>query len=216
MDEFYKLCNDLDIYARPEQVLLPSPGGPPVQFIAPPVHGFACILDSDCHYAVKDFHTMQRHSREKHGVLLHKEGNYRPCQVQRLFTAIGNAYFEIDSDRHGNIAKPDLRASLKQMIISLQSPVIAPPNTERERTPLIRCMDWDTFLPDIRMDPTRRRAAHLLSQKHTSEEYGGLFTHLVDAIHLHFDKAATILNGNSSKMSYARTLIHGATIPREG
>jgi len=77
-------------------------------------------------------------------------------------------------------------------------------------------MDWDTFLPDIRMNPTRRHAAHLLTQQHTSEEYGGIFTHLIDAIRLHFDKAATILTGVPSKMSYAQTLIHGAAIPREG
>ena len=216
MDQFRKLCIDWSIYPVPEQVLLPSPCGPPVQFIAPPVNGFACSVDSDCHYAVKDLHTMQRHSREKHSHLPLTEGRHRPCQVQRLITGVGNSYFEIDSDLHGSNATQDLRASLKEMVLAFQAPVIPPPNTERERTPLIRCMDWDTFLPNIRMDPTRRRAAHLLAQKHTSEEYNGIFTHLVDAIRLHFDKAATILNGLPSKMSYAQTLIHGATIPREG
>ena len=217
MQQFLEACVRFSIYTVPEEVKLPAPRGPPVQLIPPPVDGFACMLHSDCHYAVKDLHTLQRHCRQIHGRSAPlPEGSYRPCQVQQLFTGIGHAYFEIDADLQSSAVQPDLRTSLKKMVQTIHSSAIVPPDTERERTPLIRCMDWDTFMPNLRMDPKKRHAVQLLTQKHTPEEHDGIFPPLVQAVQLHFDKAASIINGIPSKMAYAQTLVHGANIPREG
>jgi Orsellinic acid/F9775 biosynthesis cluster protein D len=203
------------VHAKPEQVKLPVPGGPPVQFLADPVKGVACTASPECTYCVKDEETMQKHGRKKHAASVLGEVQYRPCLIQRLFTGVGNAYFEIGQNAVSAI-KPDLKAALQTKFLAARDvPLVIPPNTERERTPLVRCMGWDKFSPDVRMNPTQRRAADQIKNKHSPEEHGGLLTRLAAAIKDHMAKASSILDGHPHKLTLSKVLLYGDAIPRD-
>jgi len=128
---------------------------------------------------------------------------------------VGNKYFEV-GEGLAPATTPNLRDALERSFLStLESAAVVPANTERERTPLVRFMAWDTFREDIRQDPKRNRAAHDIKSHHTDVEQDGIFVRLTNAVDDHFEKAATILDGNPNKMTLAKILVHGRNIPRE-
>ncbi|KAG2336601.1 hypothetical protein BDR05DRAFT_953250 [Suillus weaverae] len=211
-------CSENNIYENPQDVLLPTPGGPPVQLIMVSVAGYACNMTADCTYCVKDRDTMMRHCSQKHhGVHPLSNKIYRECQVQRMFSGVGKKFFEIG--QLGGLAPgtaPNLRDVLELSFLpALEPVVVVSVDTERERTPLIRFTAWDTFREDIRQDPKSNRAAHDIKSKHTDNEHDGIFVHLANAVHHHFEKAATILDGHPHKMSLANILLDGKYTPRE-
>ncbi|KAG0696939.1 hypothetical protein DFH29DRAFT_1004189 [Suillus ampliporus] len=210
---FLAFCSEANIYEKPECVKLPSPGGPPVQLISPPTAGHACIMTTDCTYSVKDLPTMQRHCRDKHRTGPLVDVKYRACLVQRIFTGVGNSYFEISNDLLSG-ARPRLKDRLKEMFLpGLEAALVVPADTERERTPLVRCMAWDTFMPETRMNPTQRRAAQEIKKQHTDQEHDGILSLLAETVDDHFHKAATILDGHPQKLSLSKILVHGENIP---
>ncbi|KAG1835871.1 hypothetical protein F4604DRAFT_1944010 [Suillus subluteus] len=212
---FLTFCSESDLYAKPEQVKLPAAGGPPVQLIADPSEGLACTASADCEYCVKSLETMQRHGREKHGANVLMEVRHRPCLVQRIFSGTRNSYFEIKREITPGVVS-DLRATLKAAFLpALDVPLVIPADTERERTPLVRCMGWDKFMPDIRMNPVQRGAADQIKKKHSAEEHGGLLSRLAVAIKDHMAKASTILDGHPHKLALSKILLHGDAIPRD-
>jgi hypothetical protein len=172
-------------------------------------------MTPECTYCVKDQVTAQRHCREKHGGGPLSEVRRRECKVQQLFAGIGKKYFEVGEGLAPGVP-PNLRDTLKRSFLStLESAMVVPMNTDRERTPLVRFMAWDTFGMDIRGDPKRRRAALDLKSQHTSDEHNGIFVRLAVAVDHHFEKASTILEGHPHKLTLAKILVHGKNIPRE-
>jgi hypothetical protein len=143
------------------------------------------------------------------------EIQYKPCLIQRIFTSIANSYFEIgDSVLPG--VRPDLKAVLKASFLpAFDVPLVVPADTERERTPLVKCMGWDKFMPDVRMNPAQRRAAEQIKKKHSEEEHGGLLSRLAIAIKDHMEKASTILDGHPHRLSLSKILLYGDAIPRD-
>ncbi|KAG2355377.1 hypothetical protein BDR07DRAFT_1493296 [Suillus spraguei] len=194
LEAFLHFCSKSNVHAKPEQVKLPVPGGPPVQFLADPVKGVACTASPECTYCVKDEETMQKHGRKKHAASVLGEVQYRPCLIQRLFTGVGNAYFEIGQNAVSAI-KPDLKAALQTKFLAARDvPLVIPPNTERERTPL-------------------RRAADQIKNKHSPEEHGGLLTRLAAAIKDHMAKASSILDGHPHKLTSQKSFLYVMPLP---
>jgi len=215
MQSLLDFCASSGVYEKPEEVKLPRPGGPPVQLIAPPVPGIVCTMSSECNYCVLDQPTMLRHLREKHAVTPLTVTRYHSGHVQQLFTAVGKSYFEVNPDLALKTV-PNVRDSLEAMLSTMsQSPLVASPDTDRGRTPLMQFMGWDTFMPDIRKDPNQRRLLHNLKQKHTPGEYEGIFPRLVEAVQDHFKEAHTILDGHPHRLTILKVVVHGMPIPRE-
>jgi hypothetical protein len=123
-------CTEAKVYFKQEEVKLPAPGGPPVQLIADPSQGLACIALAECTYCAKHVETLQRHSRQKHGSSGLMEIQYKPCLIQRIFTSIANLYFEIrDSVLPG--IRPDLKAMLKaSFLLAFDVPLVVLADTE--------------------------------------------------------------------------------------
>ncbi|KAG1718894.1 uncharacterized protein EDB91DRAFT_1258099 [Suillus paluster] len=212
---FLAFCSEAEIYEKPECVKLPSAGGPPIQLISPPTAGYACVMSTDCTYSVKDLPTMQRHCREKHKTEPLANVRHRACLVQRIFTGVRGSYFEISNDLLPG-ARPQLKDRLKETFLpGLDAPLVVPADTERERTPLVRCMAWDTFMTETRMNPAQRRAAQEIKKQHADKEHDGILTRLAETVDDHFHKAATILDGHPQKLSLSKILVHGKNIPRE-
>jgi Orsellinic acid/F9775 biosynthesis cluster protein D len=215
VEAFLNFCSESNLYEKAEDVKLPASGGPPVQLIAEPSEGLACTASAECTYCVKNVEVMQRHGRTKHGASGLREIRYRPCLVQRIFTAVGNSYFEIGANVVSCV-RPDLKATLKASFLpTFDVPLVVPADTERERTPLVRCMGWDRFAPEIRMDRAQRRAADEIKKKHTPDEHGGLLIRLAVAIEDHMTKASTILDGHPHRLTLSKILLHGDAIPRD-
>jgi hypothetical protein len=215
MQALLEFCSESTIYENPKDVKLPTAGGPPVQLIADPTDGFACTASSDCSYAVKDIATMQRHGREKHITNRLMDIGYRPCQVQRIFTAVGNSYFEIDQNVVPG-TRPEIKSTLQAMFLpTLDVALVVPANTERERTPLMRFMGWDKFEVELRMNPNQRRAAEQIKKKHTDDESSGILTRLAATVRDHMMKASTILDGHPHRLSLSKLLLYGNDIPRD-
>lgn len=215
LEAFVTFCSDCNLYMKPEHVKLPAPGGPPVQLISKPSQGLACTASVECTYCVRDPETMQSHGRKTHARSILGEVQYRPCLVQRIFTGIRNSYFEIGQNVVPGV-QPDLKATLQAKFLpSHDVPLVVAPDTERERTPLVRCMGWDKFMPDIRMNPVQRRAADAIKKKHSPEEHGGLLTRLAGAIEDHMAKASRILDGHPHKLTLSKVLLYGDAIPRD-
>jgi hypothetical protein len=212
---FLQFCTDNNVYEKPEQVKLPTPKGPAVQLIAATVTGYACNMSTSCNYAVKDLSTMQRHCRETHKSSPLLEARFHTCQVQQLFTGVGNAYFEVDQSL-GTIHMPDLRDVLESSFLpTLQSAIVPPANTERERTPLLRLTGWDTWMHHLRSDPKQKAAANDIKSKHMQEEHGGIFTRLTEAVSDHFKKSSSILDGHPDKLTLAKILMDGRNVTRD-
>lgn len=208
-------CKEFSIYEKPEHVKIPTAGGPPVQLIADPSDGFVCTASVDCSYAVKDMQTMQRHGREKHGTTRLMDIQYRQCQVQRIFTGVGNSYFEIGQNVMPG-ARPDVKTIIETTFLpSLDVALVLPANTERERTPLMRFMGWDKFEVELRMNPTQRRAADEIKKKHAENECGGILVRLAATVRAHMARASTILDGHPHRLSLAKLLLYGDAIPRD-
>ncbi|KAG2092333.1 uncharacterized protein F5147DRAFT_657735, partial [Suillus discolor] len=208
-------CSQSNVHEKPEHVKLPKAGGPPVQMIASPVEGFSCTASADCVYAVKDLGTIQRHARERHGATGLKEIQHRSCQVQHIFTAVGNSYFEVGQNVLPS-ARPDVKSTLKATFLpAVDLSLVVPANTERERTPLMRFMGWDKFEVEIRMNPKQRRAAEEIKKKHSDDEFGGILTCLAVAVRDHMTRASTILDGHPHRLSLSKILLYGEAIPRE-
>lgn len=215
LQAFLKFCSESKLYAKPAEVKLPAPGGPPVQLIAEPFEGLACTASAECMYCVKDLETMQKHARVKHGSSALRAIQHRRCLIQHIFTSVGNSYFEISNSAPPGTT-PDLKATLKASFLpAFDVPLVVPADTERERTPLVRCMGWDKFMPDVRLNPAQRRAADEIKKKHSPEEHDGLLSRLAVAIQDHMAKASTILDGHPHKLSLSKILLHGDAIPRE-
>ncbi|KAG1718528.1 uncharacterized protein EDB91DRAFT_1090005 [Suillus paluster] len=84
--------------------------------------------------------------------------------------------FEISNDLLPG-ARPQLKDRLKETFLpGLDAPLVVPADTERERTPLVRCMAWDTFMTENRMNPAQRRAAQEIKKQHADKEHDGILT----------------------------------------
>jgi hypothetical protein len=150
-----------------------------------------------------------------HGPNELKDIRHQTCLVQILFTGAWKSYFEVDTNVAASSVS-DLRTTLKtEFLPRFDVPLVVPADTERERTPLVRCMGWDKFMPEIRMNPVQRRAADQIKKNHSEEEHGGLLSTLAIAIKDHMAKASTILDGHPHKLTLSKVLLYGDAIPRD-
>ncbi|KAG1837985.1 hypothetical protein DFJ58DRAFT_734081 [Suillus subalutaceus] len=198
MQALLKLCSELKLHVKQEDVKPPVPEGPPIQLIVDPVEGLACTASAESTYCTRDAETMRKHSRENHGTSGLTEIQHWPCLIQRLFTSIGKSYFEIGNSVLLGI-KPDLKDALKAVFLpAFDVPLVVPADTERSGLP-----SFDAW----------RHTAEEIKKKHSPEEHGGVLTQLTVAIQDHMGKASTILDGHPHRLSLSKILLFGDAIP---
>ncbi|KAN0086305.1 hypothetical protein V8E55_007439, partial [Tylopilus felleus] len=131
------------VYARPEDVSLPSPGGPIVQGLCPPQPGFTCQI-AGCTYAAKSEDVIKKHKRTKHAPGHLHQGRYCPCNIQALFNSVEKAFFQV-SDALLNKKDPILlQLALLDVGTSFNADGTAAVTTDKDRTPpaLLRVTSW--------------------------------------------------------------------------
>lgn len=207
---FELLCKDRLIHENPQDVVIPKPGGPPVEGITTPVEGFACCANSTCTYSVRDRQTMIRHSKEKHGLRIIGKQLYRPCMVQCIFNhGPGKVYFEVDPKVTAG-CDLDVRRYLRGTFLPAHAkdPVV-PQESDRDRPPLLRVTLWDEFEPEIRKDDGQRNAAWRLKARHTAEEQGGIFVSLRRVVEQYHRITRALLNECPNSFTIAKVLLNG-------
>ena len=82
------------VYSCPEDVLLPSPGGPAIQGLHAPQPGFACHI-TGCTYASMSEEVMKKHQQTDHHLGHLYDKQYCSCVIQALFNSIGKVFFKV-------------------------------------------------------------------------------------------------------------------------
>ncbi|KAG1904986.1 uncharacterized protein F5891DRAFT_1183647 [Suillus fuscotomentosus] len=92
--------------------------------------------------------------------------------MQHIFTGIRNSYLKISQNIVPGI-QPNLKATLQAKFLPAHDVLLViAPDTEQERTPLVQCMGWVKFMPNICMNPVQRQAVDAIKKKHSPEEHG--------------------------------------------
>ncbi|KAG2360982.1 hypothetical protein BDR07DRAFT_1377600 [Suillus spraguei] len=215
LEIFLDFCSESNVYEEPENVELPSAGGPPVQLIQEPTDGFACTASDCCSYAVDDLATIQRHARKKHGDSRMVDVQYKHCVVQQMFSTLRRSYFEVTQDIIPG-ARPDVKAALQAKFLhAINTSLVVSPGIPRESTQLMHVMGWDKFQVELRMDFIQRQAAEEIKTQHSDAESGGILSRLSATVRDHMVAASTILYGHPHGLSLSKLLLYGDAIPRD-
>ncbi|KAG6371993.1 hypothetical protein JVT61DRAFT_9012 [Boletus reticuloceps] len=210
------LCR-VHVFGRPEDVPLPSPGGPAVQGLGAPEPGFACRMRG-CAYAVKSEEVMKKHQCGEHGLVHPLEKRYSPCNLQALFNSVGKVFFQVLDGlaRDKDVALRHM--ALLDVGMSWNVDGTAAIATDKDRTPpaLLRVTGWADYLPQVRASRGLRAKALALKDRLKPDELGGILQGLAEAVNGLFRLGQTLLNGRSSKLTALKIIIHGANIPSEG
>ncbi|KAG6371343.1 hypothetical protein JVT61DRAFT_9539 [Boletus reticuloceps] len=210
------LCR-VHVFGRPEDVPLPSPGGPAVQGLGAPEPGFACRMRG-CAYAVKSEEVMKKHQCGEHGLVHPLEKRYSPCNLQALFNSVGKVFFQV---LDGLVRDKDValqHMALLDVGMSWNVDGTAVIATDKDRTPpaLLRVTSWADYLPQVRASHGLRAKTLALKDRLKPDELGGILQGLAEAVNSLFRLGQTLLNGRSSKLTALKIIIHGANIPSAG
>ena len=209
-EAFEAFCKKRGVCERPEQAPIPQPGGPPVRGIGAPTPGYSCRADPvNCRYSVRDFQTLLKHARIKHGQGLAHDTAREETMVQTIFQGVGRQYFEVDVDASAE-SDLDMRDYLRLQFLPLvkDDPVVAL-GSDRDRPPLLKITMWDEFHPEIRKDPEQRKAAWRIKQKHSLAERGGIFDSLDKVVREHHSQAKKLLEDVPNAFTAAKVLRNG-------
>jgi len=208
-------CEDNDIRKdlRPKApmfAILPAPRGPPVQQVEHR-EGFACSL---CTYCCCSKPWMDTHIRTKHKDM-HRQvsKSYYRTTVQTLFSHFAREYFQVDP-RLTNLPLQDpIDHLLRVYIPGLPGPSVTLPDTDRERTPFMRFMNWDQHLSHIQTDKSRFSLLLSLQQPLTPEE--GHLSRLATAVQEYIRLGMRISLQHDQSFSVLKSLVHGRNTPSE-
>lgn len=219
-EAFLKYCEDEQIHDRigpghPGSVGLnsairPSPNGPPVQLIKCE-DGLACNVDpAGCSYCCCSKAHMENHIRAKHRLLSGQASAYhRPAKVQSLYSGIGRAYFQVKPELEGVPFHDPWHHIVQDYIPNLPPLSLAPPNTDRERTPFMKFMGWDQHLSDVLTDRSKLKlqAVLTLQQCPTAEE--GHLSRLTAVVREYIRLGMKVCRSQTQSMGVQKILIHG-------
>ena len=209
-EAFKVFCEERGVCKRPEQAPIPQGGGPPVIGIAAPVPGYSCRADPlSCRYSVRDFQTLLKHARMKHGQGLAHHTDREETMVQTLFQGVGRQYFEVDVDAtpEGDL---DMRDYLRlQFLPSVKGDPVLAAGSDRDRPLLLKITGWDEFHKEIRADPEQRKAAWRIKQKHSLSEHGGILDSLDKVVREHHSRAKKFLEETLHAFTVAKVLLNG-------
>lgn len=207
---FKAFCKERGVCERPEQAPIPQAGGPPVRGIAAPAPGYSCRADPlNCRYSVRDFQTLLKHARIRHGQGLAHDTDREETMVQTLFHGVGRQYFEVDVD---TTPESDLgmRDYLRlQFLPSVNDDPVLAAGSDRDRPPLLKITMWDEFHEEIRKDTEQRKAAWRIKQKHSPAEHGGILNSLDKVAREHHRRAKKFLQETPHAFTVAKVLLSG-------
>jgi hypothetical protein len=186
----------------------PSPNGPPVQLIKLE-DGLACNVDrASCSYCCCSRNHMENHIRAKHRLLSRQaSGSHRPAKVQSLYSGVGRVYFEVKPELAGVPFHDPWHHIVQDYIPNLPLLLVAPPNTERERTSFMKFMDWDQHLSDVLTDHSKLKLILTLKDRPTVEE--GHLSRLTVVVQEYIRLGMRVCRSQTQSMAVQRILVHG-------
>lgn len=209
LEDFQKTCVELRVHTDTDSVVHPAPRCVPVEGI-PYDEGLACsVAPKECSYACHNVKHMQSHVRgHAERPLVVSQGFRNNVSIQTLFANVGKKFYEvIPVSASADTSNPFLAALLSDFIPNLPPPPVTGPDTERERTPFIRLMNWDKRMEHIRTDPTKHAALkRLLAPASDSEPE---LVHLKTIISTYLKRGGSIGWNCNQKFAVRKHLIQG-------
>jgi Orsellinic acid/F9775 biosynthesis cluster protein D len=214
---FLKHCEDSHIRKghgpnAPKFTILPTPKGPPVQLVEL-YEGFAC---SRCAYCCCSKSWMENHIRDTHPDMYGQASRcHYPTTVQTLFPNVGRVFFEVNPALVNLSFHDPMDHILRHHIPSLPQPFVTPTDTDRERTPFMRFMDWDKHLAFAQKD--RSRLGLILSLVHQpaapNESHLGDLARLSTAMEEYIRLGMRIAMRETQSFNVLKVLVHGRDVP---
>jgi hypothetical protein len=197
LSEFLTTCESLHIHTDGD-VSPPRPRGPPVQNLLV-YDGFACATEhTECTFSTRTRESIEKHIRTNHHNRLNAK--LRDCyragvKVQTLFPNFNRRFFEVEPSIARLTSKDPLTFIMKNFIPSVEkAPLVEIPNTDRERTPFMKGVNWDLHMDDYRTDAQRFALLRSFRATTNAEYYGGLFTAALDYVGMGAEIASSCLH----------------------
>lgn len=206
----------------PSPILL-APRGPPVQLVD--LHeGFACGVDSDratgsCTFCCRSKDHMENHIRRMHKDMSNNQpasNCHYPATVQSLSQHFSRVFFQVLPELAGVPLHDPLDRVLRDYIPNLPRPSVAPPDTERERTPFMRFMNWDRHLSHVRTDQSKLGLVLSLQQRPAPGPEESHLSRLTTAVQSYIRLGTRICRNENQSFTIRKILIHGENIPSGG
>ena len=212
VDAYAEYCSNNHVHADVHTVILPQPRGLPVQG----VHydgGLACIADPlTCYFCCHNEAHMVNHICAKHPNRGSKTSSYyAKVIVQTLFKGIGKKFFQVLPELAGVHTRDPFDLILCDFITNIPPPAVAPPDTERERTPFMKVVNWDKRMEEFRDPPSQR--ALILSLTSSPDSSEPHLLRLLDAMEEYIRYGMRIATSDPQSLTVRKHLRHGETIP---
>lgn len=210
-DDFQDDCQTLSIHPTTD-VPVPEPRGPPVPMLDV-FDGFSCSADPlQCNYCCRSESVIQRHVRETHmSDLVATSHGYRSnAKVQAYFQSIGTKYFEVLPALNGVKEDHVLSIVLRRFIPCLPEPEPSSPDTERERTPFMKLMNWDFIMKSIRLDKDARLLLKDLRSPPTKEDV--FYQRLNEGVLGYIWQGMEVVSTTQQSLTVRKIIMHGSHI----
>jgi len=222
-EDFIQYCatnsDHIRVHDQVGSVPIPTPKGPPVHKLKVG-DGFACIGgDGLCTYCCCSEGVMKKHIRVSHDIRLPKKvvDYYHSATVQTLFHVTNRAYFQVLPQLENIPIENPFHQVLQEYTpaLSILPPPIAGPDTERERTPFMRIMDWDHHLSRFLTDKESLDRILSLQQAPTPGEVyeKAHFSMLTAAVLEYIQEGIRICRQESQGFTVRQKLVHGEVLP---
>ena len=162
---------------------------------------------------------MKKHIRASHDIRLPKKvvDYYHSATVQTLFHVTNRAHFQVLPQLENIPIENPFHQVLQEYTpaLSILPPPIAGPDTERERTPFMRIMDWDHHLSHFLTDKESLDRILSLQQAPTPGEVyeKAHFSMLTTAVLEYIQEGIRICRQESQGFTVQQKLMHGKVLP---
>jgi hypothetical protein len=136
---------------------------------------------------------------------------YVKGHVQTLFQHIGKKYYSVQPELATTRPQDPFDMILREFVPRCSQPPVLHPSTERERTPLMKILNWDIHLSKYREQ--REERAILLSLRAPASTDELHLAKMQATVLAYIRWGMTAANGSQS-LTIRKHLIHGAIIPR--
>jgi hypothetical protein len=163
-EKFTTACKRWKIHEDYDDVLIPSPRGPPVEAVDV-YDGYACAVDpATCSFACTSKEWMEKHCREHPDRPIVSSSCYRSkVKIQNLFPA-NRKFFETEPALWNVPQESVFSVVLQKLLPALPVPSIAAPDPAYERDALLRLTQWDVIMEPYYTDSAKHRAIQSLKE----------------------------------------------------
>ena len=209
---FFQECKQHGIHFECEDIQLPAPQGPPVEYII--IHnGLACTAGpASCTYCCKSICTMEKHICLIHPIHQYSLGqSYREnIKVKMLFSHFGQCFFEVLPALTNIPSTNIITHILHDYLPSLPPPAVTSPNTDHEVTPFLKVMGWVDHMKEFQESPDKH--SYIKDLKSIPRMNDLVFQNLHATCQQYIRMAITLGRNIGNNLTVRKHLVQGRTL----